>query len=567
MSKTGADIMIESLVKNGINTVFWYPWGANMPLYDRLELSKDIRHILVRNEQWAAFAAQWYARTTNKIGVCFATSWPWASNLITGIMDAYMDSIPMLIITGQVPFSVMGSDAFQELDTIGTTMSITKHSFIADDVDKIPAIVDEAIKIAMSGRKGPVLIDFPKDISNNLFKEEKILEKPLYHSNIEKVSLSKEKAQEALEIIKNAKRPLLLIGQWVKFADAEVEVNKFINTMSLPVVSTLLAKWIVSEDNPNYLGMIGMHGFYHANLAAHNADVIINIGSRFDDRLVGTYESFGKWKKIIHIDIDICQLKKLLPTVLAIHSDAKNFLSQIMSFSLEKLAIDEWRNQIENWKKEKPYEVQTTHFSMKNAMNMINAFTKGKRSDFICTTDVWQHQMWAAQIIKVANAKSWLSSWGAGTMGFSLPNSIGAAIANPDKTIINIVWDGSIQMNIQELQVLKEHNLNVKVIILNNSFLGMVRQWQELFFDKNYASTPITSPNYKLLAEAYGIHGYSVKNNEELENVFKEEFSSYGPAVIEVKIEKDEDNIFPMVPPWYSLWETFVCSEEMVCKK
>jgi len=552
---------LEALVKNGVDTIFGYPGWANMPLYDKLPNFPKLKHILVRNEQGAAFAAQGYARTKKKLWVCFWTSGPWASNLITWVMDAMMDSIPLLVVTWQVPLAVMWSDAFQELDTIWTFMSITKHSFIVDSADKVEAIVDEAIKIATSGRPWPVLIDFPKDVSLAEVKENKKLEKPLYYSNIASLDVPNEKIENFFDILYSSKKPVLLVGQWVKFANAEKQINELINKLQIPTVSTLLAKWVVREDNPNYLWMIWMHGTYKWNLAAYNADLVINIGSRFDDRLVGTYDSFiENGKKIVHVDIDIAELDKLIKTDLKIHANAKDFLDKVLENDIKKLEIDDWKKEIETFKKDCE---EVDNFSIKKALTKLNSFTEKKLDDYIFVTDVGQHQMWSSMLLKVASTTSWLSSGWAWTMWFSLPVSVWAAIANPEKTVINIAWDGSIQMNIQELQVLKDYNLNVKVIVLNNSFLGMVRQWQDLFFDKNYSWTPISAPNFVKLADAYGIKWYSVSNEKELENILEKELENKGPAIIEMKVESEE-NIYPMVPPGFTLKDTITCKVDLV---
>jgi len=569
-----AQKLLEVLENNGITTVFGYPGGANMPMYDKIKCCPKLRHILVRNEQGAAFAAQGWARTTGQVWVCFGTSGPWATNLVTWVMDAMMDSIPMLVITGQVGINSMWTDAFQELDATGTFMSITKHSFVIDDANKVEAIVNEAIKIATSGRPGPVLIDFPKDISLQEVTESKPLEKKLYYTNKVSKEIEKEKIEKFFELLKNSKKPVLLVGQWVKFAKAQKELNELVNKLGIPTVSTLLAKWVLREDNPNYLGMIGMHGTYEGNLATYNADLVINIGSRFDDRLVWTYDSFVEnGKKIIHVDIDIAELDKLIKTDLKIHADAKDFLKKVLeNIPLSKsfpprdkdlLNIEDWKKEIKNFKNKKSCKTKDSHFSVANALNIINDFTSKNLDKYIFTTDVWQHQMWAAKILKVASTSAWLTSGWAWTMGFSLPVSVWASIANPEKTIINVVGDWSIQMNIQELQVIKEHNLDIKIVLINNNYLWMVRQWQDLFFDKNYASTPITSPDYKKLAEAYGIDGYRVKNEEELKKVLEKELQKKWPALIEVQVEGDEDNIFPMVPAWFSLKETITCREDL----
>ncbi len=559
-----ADIMIETLKKHWVKTIFGYPGWANMILYDRLNLCDDIEHILVRNEQAAAFAAQGHARTKKQLWVCFGTSWPWTSNLITGIMDAYMDSIPILIVTWQVPYPVMWTDAFQELDTIWTTMSIVKHSFVIDNVNKTEAIFDEAIKIATTGRPWPVLIDFPKDMSMANFTEKKELEKPLFYSNIETLWIAEKEIYDLTKALEKAKKPVLIIWQWIKFADAEEQLNEFARKIWIPVVSTLLAKWVIREDYENYLWMWWMHWFYHANLAMYNADLIINIWSRFDDRLVWTYKSFTEnGKKVIHVDIDKWELNKVVKADIAIHADGKEFLNKILEKKLKPLEIDEWKQQINTWKTEKPFEEKTDIFSTKNALNTVKQLTENNLDRFIFTTDVWQHQMWCSQILKVSSTKHWLTSGWAWTMWFSIPTSMWAAISNPDKTIINIVWDWWVQMNIQELQVLAHHNLNIKIIIMNNSYLWMVRQWQDLFLNKNYAATPMTSPKYKELAEAYRMPWYEVYSEKELEEVLEKEFDRKWPCVIEAKIAKDEDNVFPMVPPWLNLAQTIVSKEDL----
>ena len=558
--KDWTDIMLESLAKNWVDLIFGYPGGAIMPFYDKLEKFDKIKHILVRNEQWAAFAAQWISRSSKKLWVAVATSGPWATNLITWIMDAYMDSIPSLFITWQVPFSLMWSDLFQEVDIVWATMSCTKHNFVIDDVSKIPEIVKEAIKIATTWRPGPVLIDFPKDIQLAKYKEKEI-DLNLHYNRQPKIELKQEKVLEAIKMIKKAERPVLLIGQWVRFANAEYELQNFVNSLNIPTVSTLLAKWTIREDNPNYLWMLGMHGFYEANMAVDQADLIINIGSRFDDRIVWTYDTFWKNAKIIHIDIDKSELNKVVKTDLAIHANAKDFLNIACQEELTSLKINAWREKIKSFRESHPFVSETDWFSTKNALNSINKITTKNLDNYIFVTDVWQHQMWSAQILKVANTWSWLTSGGAWTMWFGLPTAMWAASVNPDKQIILIVWDWSIQMNIQELQTIAENNFNVKIILMNNNFLWMVRQWQDLFFNKNYASTPITSPDYQKLAEAYNIRWYAAESEKDFEEILNKELSQNWPALIEVRKILDEDNIFPMVAPGMSLKETLWCRE------
>ncbi len=540
---TWADALIDTIEANDITHLFGYPGAATIPFYDALTDHK-LKHILVRNEQGAIFAAQWWARSTKKVAVCITTSGPGASNSITGLMDAHMDSIPLILITGQVPTSMIWTDMFQELDSLGTTMSITKHNFLVEDIQDISSVFQEAVKIATSGRPGPVHIDIPKDIFSGKF--EGAISKPEEIS--EKETPNFPEIEEIMSLLEKAKQPILLIGQWIKHAWWEKELNEFVNKLWIPVVSTLLAKWVMSEDNENYLGMLWMHGFYHCNMAMFHSDLIINIGSRFDDRIVGTYDTFAQNAKVIHVDIDRAELNKAVYTDIEVHADAKDFLKAILGQEeLRQLNIDDWKKQIGKWKKAWKVEVSSI-FGAGAIMKSINKFTASDLDKYIFTTDVWQHQMWSAQQLKVAKTTAWLSSGWAGTMWFSLPASIWAAFANPDKTVINIVGDGSVQMNIQELQTIAENNLNIKIILLNNSSLGMVKQWQDLYYDKNYSGTSISSPNFITLAKAYNIPWYTVDNQAELESILTKEENRKGAVIIECIIPWDE-NIFPMIPP------------------
>lgn len=557
MKKTWADILIESMLANNITRIYWYPWWANIPLYDRLNFNNEIEHVLVRHEQAASFGAQWDSRTSDKIWTCLVTSGPWASNALTWVYDAYMDSIPMIFITAQVPYSVMGNDVFQEMDTIWATMSFTKHSFLISDVNSIPQILNEAVKIATTGKPWPVHIDIPKDIQNHIYSwDEKITwyKKP---ENIEKkYEISDEVISQVVKELKKSKNPILLVWQWVRLSRAEKELNKFVDILWIPTVTTLHWKWILNENNKNYLWMVWMHWFYHANNALYHADLIINIWSRFDDRIVWTYDSFAKNSIVVHVDINKSELNKLVNTDIAILSDAKYFLNRMLEKNLTKLEIDSWQKRINTWNETYPFEKNSSHFWIKNTLQIINSITESNLENYIFCTDVWQHQMWSAQVIKVAYSRAWLTSWWAWTMGFALPTSIWAAFSNPDKTIIVIAWDWWIQMNIQELQLLKDYDLNIKVIVVNNSFLWMVRQWQDLFHDKNYSHTPITSPNFKKIAEAYDINWYSTCEPKEFEKIFSEEVKKKWPALIEVVIKKQEDNVYPMIAPWTRLDQT-----------
>ncbi len=559
MKYTWADIFLESLKANWVKTIFWYPGWANIPFYDKLNSCKNIKHILVRHEQAAAFAAQWQSRTKKWVWVCLVTSWPWAANALTWVFDAYMDSVPMIFISAQVPYSAMGSDVFQEMDTIGATMSFVKHSFLINDANDIPRIINEAFRLINEWRPWPVHIDLPKDVQNQIFEWNTKVTRFEENKKEKSYDMSEHTISKIIDSLNSSKKPVALIWNWVKLSNAEKLLEKFVDTLWIPTVSTLHAKWVLNETNKNYLWMLGMHWFYHANLATSNADLIINIGSRFDDRIVWTYDSFAKNAKVIHIDVDKAELNKLVKTDIPVCCDARYFLEKIINTNkLKPLNIEEWKKQIDNWNTQKPFIWETEQFSVKNALQNINRNTEWNLGDYIFLTDVWQHQMWAAQIIKVKNTCSWLTSGGSWTMWFALPTAIGVSITNPDKTVVVIAWDWWIQMNIQELQLLKDYNLNIKVIIMNNNFLWMVRQWQDMFYEKNYSSTPISSPNFKALWEAYGLKSYSIDNESDLKKTLETEFKSKKPSVIEVKITKNEENIFPMVAPGTSLENTIV---------
>lgn len=556
------DALLDTLKAHGVTHIFGYPGGAILPFYDALPFHKEIKHVLVRHEQGAAFAAQGWARSTKQLGVCVATSGPGGTNLVTGIADAYMDSIPILCITGQVPLEMIGKDMFQEVDMTGITLNITKHNYLVERAEDMPRITAEAIAIATHGRPGPVHIDIPKNIQNA--KHPRIFEVP-------KIDLSDREPtapafepldgsvlDEVLELLIHAKRPVLLLGQGIKHAKADALAEQLVRTLGIPTVTTLLAKGVVRYDNPNYMGMLGMHGLYHANMAMHHADLIFNIGSRFDDRIVGRYDAFGKYAKIIHVDVDAAELGKIVNVDVPIHADANLFLQQLLARpELKPLAIEDWWRQIRLWQTEKPYQESINHFTMRACLASFREMVQKDPDQYILVTDVGQHQMWASLSTTVDSSFQWLTSGGAGTMGFALPTAIGAAFAHPDKTILCITGDGGIQMNIQELGTLAEHNLNVKVCVLNNAFLGMVRQWQELFYANNYSHVAITSPDYKKLAEAYGIPGDTFTSLKDFSRQQKY-LQSKGPAVLDYQVEK-EDNVFPMVPGGKTLGETLTC--------
>ncbi len=556
---TTADALIDTLIKHGVSTMFGYPGGAVLPFYDALSFHPKLRHILVRHEQGAAFAAQGWARTTGQIGVCVATSGPGGTNLITGIADAYMDSIPMLAITGQVPLETIGKDMFQETDMTGVTLNITKHNYLVERAEDIVPIITEAIHIATSGRPGPVHIDLPKNIMAADHPRSFVIPKVDFSQTDPTVEaykkVPKTTLDEAIKLLKQAKKPIMLVGHGVKLSGGDELADKLVRHLQIPAVTTLLGKGVLDIDNPYYLGMLGMHGFYHANLAVHEADLIFNIGSRFDDRIVGRYDSFAKNAKIIHVDIDQAELNKVVSADLPIHSDAAGFLTQILERKdLKPLKTDKWLAQIDEWKSANEYERRPKEFTMRTCLDDIAKVVAKNPDQYILVTDVGQHQMWSSLSCVVKKSSQWLTSGGAGTMGFGLPTAVGAAIANPDKTVICITGDGGIQMNIQELEVIAQHKLNIKVIIMNNAYLGMVRQWQELFYGRNYSYVNITSPDFVKIADAYRLKGERASN----EKAFQKQLSCLtkkGPIVLEAKV-KQEDNTFPMVPGGKTLGET-----------
>jgi acetolactate synthase-1/2/3 large subunit len=556
---TVADALLETLHLHRISTIFGYPGGAILPFYDALPHHEDIRHILVRNEQGAAFAAQGWARTRNEIGVCCTTSGPGATNAVTGIADAYMDSVPLLFITGQVPLEMIGKDMFQETDMTGVTLNITKHNYLLDDPEKVVPVVTEAIYIATHGRKGPVHIDVPKNIMAASHSRKIELPKISFQETVpcKKASegVKKTELDEVVKLLSEAQKPVLLVGHGVGLSGAENEINTLIRKLKIPTVTTLLGKGTADCKNADYLGMLGMHGRYEANMAVHNADLILNVGSRFDDRIVGRYDVFGKEAKIIHVDMDKAELGKVVKPTLAIHSDARCFLSELLDHeSLKPLQIEGWKEEIKRWRKDSPLAYDAKKMTMRSVLQRLNEVIEKNPDQYILVTDVGQHQMETALSCLVSRAHHWLTSGGSGTMGFGLPTAVGAAFANPDKTVINICGDGGIQMNVQELGVVAEHNLNIKTLILNNSFLGMVRQWQELFYEHNYSAVDIKSPNYPKLAEAYGLKGVRITEQEALSSEFKL-LNKKGPVVYEVVVEREE-NIFPMVPGGKTLGET-----------
>ena len=554
--KDGADILIQSLHDQGVDIIFGYPGGAVLQIYDAM-YRNPIRHILTRHEQGAIHAAEGYARVTNKPGVVIATSGPGATNLVTGIADAMIDSIPLVIFTGQVATSVIGTDAFQEADIMGITTPITKHNYQVQDVRDIPRIVQEAFHIANTGRKGPVVIDFPKNVSQMLFTEGDMPETPAeiylpgYQPNTKPNYMQ---IQKAIQALGQAKKPLVLVGAGVLFAEAQGELTEFVEKYKLPVVNTLLGLGSIHGEHELFYGMAGMHGTVTANDAITKCDLLLNIGARFDDRLTGNLETFAPNATIIHIDIDPAEIGKNVPTDIPIVADAKEALKALLKKDFNGPDTTSWIDYLNAQDAEFPlwYDEDPKEIMPQQALEAIHSITNGEA---IVTTDVGQHQMFAAQYYRLNNPHSWVTSGGLGTMGFGFPAAIGAQFAKPDKKVISICGDAGFQMTAQELSLLKEFNLPVKIVILNNSCLGMVRQWQETFYEERYSSSlmPI-QPDFVKLADAYGIKGYLIEKLEDMEATLTEAILSDEPVLIDLRI-KQLSSVYPMVAPGKGLHE------------
>jgi acetolactate synthase-1/2/3 large subunit len=548
---TGAEALLLSLMEENADTIFGYPGGAMMPIYDKLyDKSHAIKHILARHEQGAAHAAQAYAQVTGKPGICFATSGPGATNLITGITNANLDSIAVIFITAQVPSGLLGSDAFQETDMISISMPVTKWNYLVTRAEEIPEVIARAFFFATTGRPGPVLIDITKDAQ---------LQEFAYHyKKIKSIRsykpwpvLNENDIQNAIGLIHTAQRPLLLAGHGILLAKAHEELEAFVNKTEMPVAVTLLGKSAISEDNPYYAGMLGMHGNYAPNVLTNKADLIIAAGMRFDDRVTCDIKRYAKQAKIIHIDIDKAELNKNVKAHLAIHADIKEFLKIIIP-EIHKTCDKSWRHEfaklhtIENEKTiHRECFPESGKIRAGEVTNILSGKTNGKA---IVVTDVGQNQMMAARYYRFRYPNSLITSGGLGTMGFGLPAAIGAQVGQPDKTVILFAGDGGFQMTAQELGTISQYNLPVKIVIFNNNFLGMVRQWQELFNKKRYVETTMPTPDFPLLAKAFGIESNMVSEREKLDEALTVMLLHNGPYLLEVKIEK-EANVFPMIYP------------------
>ena len=559
MECTGAQILLESLRREGVEVVFGFPGGAVIDIYDLLP-RYPLRHVLARHEQGAIHAADGYARATGKVGVCLVTSGPGATNAVTGIATAYMDSVPVVIITGQVPTPLIGNDAFQEVDIVGITRPCTKHNYLIKDVRDLAGVIKEAFYLAATGRPGPVLIDLPKDIQQAVTEyvyPETIKMRsynPTYSPNPKQVA-------KVADVVKRAKKPLIYAGGGVIASGASEDLTWLARSLQIPVTATLMALGCFPADDPLWVGMLGMHGTFAANMAISQADLILAIGSRFDDRVTGKISEFAKHAKIVHIDIDPTSIQKNVPVDIPVVADCKSFLTslrQILEPNLDAAGAaklhEPWIERIAAWNKEAPlsYATDSDKIKPQQVVEIISKLTKG---DAIICTEVGQHQMWAAQFYAFRKPRSFISSGGLGTMGFGFPAAIGAQMAYPDRLVIDIAGDGSIQMCIQELATAVCYNLPVKIVILNNGYLGMVRQWQELFYAKNYCATCLdVAPDFVKLAEAYGAVGYRVTDPAKVESVLAEAFALPKTVIVDVVVDREE-NVAPMVPAGKSLTE------------
>ncbi len=555
MKMTGAEILVKSLEAEGVKDMFGYPGGVVLPIYDVLYDSK-INHILVRHEQCAAHAADGYARSTGKVGVCMATSGPGSTNLVTGIATANMDSVPIVCFTGQVPTTSIGTDAFQEADITGITLPIVKHNYLAKDVKDLANIIHEAFYVASTGRPGPVLIDVPVDVSKSTTTYKKPVQlnlpgyKPTLKGNIKQV-------KEAVKLIFESKKPLIYAGGGVKWSGASSELRKFVRKVKAPITATLMGKGVFPDTHKLSLGMPGMHGARYTNYALMETDLIVAIGVRFDDRVTGKLDTFAPHARIIHIDVDPAEISKNVPVNIPIVGDAKNILKSLND-EIDKYKkrnkpkeCKDWLRQIDQWKKKYPLKYEEAGGKGVNPETVVEVLydlTKDKSP--IVTTEVGQNQMWAAQYFKINNPRHFLSSGGLGTMGYGLPAAMGAQVGNPRTLVIDIAGDGSVQMVSQELATIVANKLPIKVVILNNGYLGMVRQWQELFYQERYSHSDLAvgTPDFVKLAEAYGAKGLRIIKKSEIRAKLKEATSHKGPVVIDVLVERMQ-KVFPMVAP------------------
>ncbi len=554
MELTGAEIVVQSLIEEGVEHLFGYPGGAVLHIYDALYKQDKLQHILVRHEQAATHAADGYARSTGKPGVVLVTSGPGATNAVTGIATAYMDSIPMVVITGQVPLPMIGNDAFQEVDSVGITRPIVKHNFLVKDAADIATTIKKAFYVATTGRPGPVVIDIPKDVTAHKaeFSYPREVKMRSYQPT---VNGHKGNIKKAIELILTAKRPMIYTGGGVILSNASDELIAFSQTLGAPVTNTLMGLGAYPANDKQFVGMLGMHGTYEANMSMHHCDVLIAIGARFDDRVTGNLEKFCPDAKIIHVDIDPASISKNVKVDVPIVGDVKKVLSEFNGLldgddrRLEQSAMQDWWQQIEEWRSQDCLKYNNSMESIKPqyVVEQLHEVTQG---DAFVSSDVGQHQMFAAQFYGFNKPRRWINSGGLGTMGFGLPAAMGVQFAHPDETVVCVTGEGSIQMCIQELSTCLQYGLPVKIINLNNGFLGMVRQWQEFFYEKRYASSYMESlPDFVKLAESYGHVGIRVEKAEDVRQALEDAVGKYKDRLVFIDFIIDrEENVYPMIP-------------------
>ncbi|PKN34883.1 MAG: acetolactate synthase, large subunit, biosynthetic type [Deltaproteobacteria bacterium HGW-Deltaproteobacteria-19] len=554
MKLTGSQVLLRTMRREDVDVIFGYPGGVVLPIYDELYKEK-FRHLLVRHEQGAIHAADGYARVSGKVGVCLVTSGPGATNTVTGIANAYMDSIPVVIFTGQVPTGLIGSDAFQEVDITGITRPCTKHNFLVRRIEDLASTIHEAFHIARSGRPGPVLVDLPRDVSQATIEEEDIRDDFNTLNGLEKPQ--QEDIAKAVEMIRAARKPVIVSGGGVLLGKASEELREFVRRTGFPITSTLMGLGAYPGSDPLWLGMPGMHGTYYANMAITGCDLLVAVGMRFDDRVTSKVDTFAPNAKIIHIDIDPVSIDRIVRSHLSIVSDAKTALGMLNAAlaggdPVPAEQTREWMDQIDAWKKRVPlrFSESTDRIKPQQVIRKLYELTKGEA---LIATEVGQNQMWAAQYYTYDHPHTFISSGGLGTMGFGFPAAVGAQVARPEKTVIDIAGDGSIQMNIQELATAVQYNIPVKIVILNNQYLGMVRQWQQMFYGRRYSHTDMSyAPDFVKIAEAYGATGLRASRPEELEAVLKKGLETPGVVVMDIRVEKEEC-VYPMVRPGASI--------------
>ncbi len=562
--RTGAQIMCEALIREGVEVMFGYPGGCIMPFYDALVDYPQLHHVLVRHEQAAGHAAEGYARVTGQVGVCIATSGPGATNLVTALADAMMDSVPIVAVTGQVPSHLIGKDAFQEIDVTGITQPVTKHNYLVTDINDLPRVFKEAFHIARTGRPGPVLIDIAKDAqqarTTPQWPESVNLPgyKPTYDGNRRQI-------REAIKLLSAAHKPLIMAGRGVMLSGAFAELRELAERTGIPVITTLHGIGTFPEDHPLSLGMSGMHGWVHNNRAIQECDLLFNVGGRFDDRVTGKTSSFAPHAKIIHIDIDPSEIGKNIRVDVPIVGDAKRILQNILE-ELPARDTSAWLAHIRQLQSDHVHKQQYTRPDVEQFLphDVFAELTTilNERGGYRVCTDVGQHQMWAAQLIDWLAPHTHITSGGAGTMGFALPAAMGAQMGAPNDTVWVIAGDGGFQMNIQELATIVQENLPIKIAIINNGYLGMVRQWQQLFHDKRYSATPMLSPDFVKVADAYGIPGRCITRAEDVREALEAAYSTPGPFLLEFQVER-EVNVFPMVAPGASISDMIFSAPEL----